>query len=58
MVFEQITYIYQESKLILGNATSFAPIKIGKKKLPKTAGKPGTTKRKIIITPCRVKKEL
>ena len=49
---------YQEARLSRGKATSFAPMRIGRKKFPKTAGRPGMTKRKIMITPCRVKRAL
>jgi hypothetical protein len=53
-----IIYKYHENKFNLGNATSLAPINIGRKKLPNIAGIPGIIKRKIIITPWSVKKLL
>ena len=45
---------YQLSRLILGKARSRAPIMIGRKKLPSTAGIDGIRKKKIIATPCMV----
>ncbi len=41
-----------------GKATSFAPIMIGRKKLPRAAGTLGMMKRKTITAPCSVKKRL
>ena len=49
-----ITSRYQLSRLILGKARSRAPIIIGRKKLPSTAGIEGIRKKKIITTPCMV----
>jgi hypothetical protein len=49
---------YQDSRFSLGNATSLAPIMIGRKKFPNTAGRPGSTNMKIMMTPCTVKKAL
>ena len=45
---------YQLRRLSLGNATSRAPIWIGKRKFPSTAGTEGMRKKKIIATPCMV----
>ena len=44
----------QLSRLILGNARSLAPIMIGSRKLPRTAGIDGIRKKKTITTPCMV----
>jgi hypothetical protein len=49
---------HQERRLILGKATSLAPIWIGRKKFPNTVGMAGMTTRKIIMIPCNVKREL
>ncbi len=49
---------YQVVRLSLGKATSLAPTRMGRKKFPKTAGTPGITKRKIMITPWSVKRAL
>ena len=49
-----IMKMYQLSRLSRGNARSFAPIMIGTKKLPKTAGIDGIRKMKIITMPCIV----
>ena len=46
--------MYQLSRLSRGNARSFAPIMIGIRKLPSTAGIDGIRKKKIIIMPCMV----
>ena len=46
--------MYQLSRLILGNARSFAPIMIGIRKFPSTVGIDGIRKKKIITTPCDV----
>ena len=46
--------MYQLSRLIRGNARSFAPIMIGIRKLPSTAGIEGIRKKKTITTPCMV----
>src|SRR5688572_27096891 len=43
--------MYHDARFNLGNATSFAPIMIGNKKLPRTAGIDGTRKKKISDTP-------
>ena len=48
-------YRYQLSRLIFGNARSFAPIMIGIRKLPSVAGTDGTRNRKIMMMPCIVK---
>ncbi len=45
---------YQDKRFSRGNATSFAPIRIGKKKFPNTTGSPGITNKKIMMTPCTV----
>jgi hypothetical protein len=45
---------YQLSRLIFGKARSFAPIMMGSRKFPSTAGIPGIRKKKIITTPWRV----
>ena len=50
-----ITKTYQLSRLIFGNAMSRAPIMIGSRKLPNTAGIDGIRKKKTMITPCAVK---
>jgi hypothetical protein len=47
--------MYQESRLIRGKARSFAPIMIGIRKFPSTAGMAGIRKKKTIATPCIVK---
>ena len=44
---------YQEARFSFGKARSFAPIIIGMKKFPITAGIDGMRKRKSITTPCR-----
>jgi hypothetical protein len=49
-----ITSRYQLSRLSLGNARSRAPIMIGRKKFPSTAGIDGIRKKKIIATACMV----
>src|ERR1039458_6483616 len=49
-----ITSRYQLSRLSLGNARSRAPIMIGRKKFPSTAGIDGIRKKKIIDTACMV----
>jgi hypothetical protein len=46
--------IYQLARLRRGKARSRAPIIIGTKKLPSTAGIDGIKKKKIIVTPCMV----
>src|SRR5688572_11198591 len=46
---------YHDRRLSLGNARSLAPIIIGTRKLPRTAGIDGTRKKKIITRPCMVK---
>jgi hypothetical protein len=48
-------YTYQLRRLILGKATSLAPIINGIRKLPRTAGMEGMRKKKIMATPCMVK---
>ena len=45
---------YQLSRLIFGNAMSFAPIIIGTKKFPSTPGMTGIRNRKIMIVPWAV----
>ena len=45
-----ITSRYQLSRLSLGKARSRAPIMIGRKKFPSTAGMDGIRKKKIIAT--------
>ena len=47
--------MYQLSRLIFGNATSFAPIISGSRKLPSIAGIDGIRKKNTITTPCIVK---
>ncbi len=47
--------MYQESRFSRGNARSFAPIIIGMRKFPSTAGIEGIRKKKTIMTPCIVK---
>ena len=49
---------YQLARLIFGNARSLAPIISGTRKFPSTAGIEGIRKKKIIITPCSVKRRL
>ncbi len=49
-----ITNRYQLSRLILGKARSRAPIIMGRKKLPSTAGMDGIRKKKIMMIPCMV----
>ena len=51
-------YTYQLSRFSRGKATSSAPSCSGRMMLPRMAGMPGTMNRKIMITPCSVKKEL
>ena len=46
--------MYQLSRLIRGNARSFAPIMIGIRKLPSTAGIDGIRKKNTITMPCIV----
>ena len=46
--------IYQLARLSRGNARSRAPIIIGTKKFPSTAGMDGIRKKKTIVTPCIV----
>ena len=43
--------MYQLKRLSLGNARSRAPIMIGTRKFPKTAGIDGMRKKKIMTTP-------
>ena len=50
-----IMYRYQLSKLIFGNAKSFAPIMIGTRKFPITAGIDGTRNMNTMMMPCMVK---
>ena len=45
---------YQLARFSFGNARSFAPIIIGMKKFPITAGIDGIRKKNSIITPCAV----
>ena len=47
--------MYQLSRLSRGKARSLAPIIIGTKKLPSTAGIDGIRKKKTMIMPCIVK---
>ena len=47
--------MYQLSRLSRGKARSRAPIIIGMRKLPSTAGIDGIRKKKIIMMPCIVK---
>ena len=47
--------MYQLSRLMRGNARSFAPTMIGMRKLPSVAGIDGIRKKKTIMTPCIVK---
>ncbi len=47
-------YTYQDSRLILGNARSRAPIIMGTRKFPSTAGMEGIRKKKIMVMPCIV----
>ncbi len=49
-----MTYRYQLSRLMRGNARSFVPHMIGIRKLPSVAGIDGMRKKKIITTPCSV----
>ena len=46
--------MYQLSRLIRGNARSFAPIMIGIRKLPSIAGIDGIRKKNTMTTPCMV----
>ncbi len=46
--------MYQLSRLIRGKARSLAPIMIGMRKFPSTAGTAGIRKKKIITWPCMV----
>ena len=46
--------MYQLSRLMRGKARSFAPIMIGTRKLPSTAGIDGIRKKNTITTPCMV----
>ncbi len=46
--------MYQLSRLSRGNARSRAPIIIGMRKLPSTAGIDGIRKKKIMMIPCIV----
>ncbi len=46
--------MYQLSRLIRGNARSLAPIMIGSRKFPRTAGIDGTMKKKTITIPWSV----
>jgi len=50
--------MYQERRLILGNARSLAPIMRGMRKLPSTPGIDGIKKKKIMSTPCIVNSRL
>ena len=50
--------MYQLRRLIRGNARSFAPIMIGIRKLPSTAGIDGIRKKNTITTPCIVNRRL
>jgi hypothetical protein len=45
---------YQLNKFSRGNARSLAPIIIGNRKFPKTAGIEGIRKKNTITTPCSV----
>src|SRR5229473_3390052 len=47
--------MYQLRRLIFGKAKSFAPIIMGIRKLPRTAGIDGIRKKKIMATACMVK---
>jgi hypothetical protein len=47
--------MYQDSRLMRGNARSFAPIISGIRKFPSVAGIDGIRKKKTITTPCPVK---
>ena len=47
--------MYQLSRLMRGNARSFAPIIIGTRKFPSVAGIDGIRKKNTIVTPCIVK---
>src|SRR2546423_6051473 len=47
--------MYQHNKLIRGNARSLAPIIMGMRKFPSTAGIDGIRKKKSMIWPCMVK---
>ena len=47
--------MYQLSRLMRGKARSLAPIIIGTRKLPSTAGIEGIRKKKTMTTPCIVK---
>ena len=46
--------MYQLARFNFGNARSLAPIMIGMRKLPSTAGITGMRKKNTIITPCIV----
>ena len=46
--------MYQVARFSLGKARSLAPIIIGIRKLPKTAGIDGMRNKKIITMPCMV----
>ena len=50
--------MYQLSRLIFGNARSFAPIMIGIRKLPSVAGIDGIRKKNTMMTPCIVNTRL
>ena len=50
--------MYQLNRLIRGKARSLAPIMIGMRKFPSTAGIDGIRKKKTITIPCMVKKRL
>jgi len=47
--------MYQLARFRRGKARSRAPIMMGRKKLPSTAGIDGMRKKKIIATACMVK---
>ena len=49
---------YQLSRFSRGNATSRAPIMIGRRKLPNADGMDGIKKSQTMITPCRVNMRL
>jgi len=48
------TYRYQLSRLIFGNARSFAPTMMGMRKFPMVAGTDGTRNRNTMMMPCAV----
>jgi hypothetical protein len=52
------TNTYQLSRLSFGKARSRAPIIIGTRKFPSTAGIDGIRKKNTMITPCIVKRRL